>query len=143
MKPLISIASALLFLSACQPAHSQSPRAEGDIPQDKGHFVALKKQISQDREALAQFEADQSCESDNQCKVIGYGKRPCGGPAAFVLISTKQHAESDVTAVANRLTKAESQLQSLGNMMGICQHLVLPQAQCVNSSCSVAGPEQS
>ncbi len=81
------------------------------------------------------------CDSDNQCKVIGVGSRPCGGPAHYLVYSDKATDEQELkkqVAVFNGLQKLDNAKKG---MMGICQQLTAPKTYCAKKECvaSVSG----
>lgn len=72
-----------------------------------------------------------------QCKVVGVGQKPCGGPAFYLPYSTKEVDEAQLLAridAYNQLAKAHNQRSG---MMSDCAIVPVPQVALVGGFCKI------
>ncbi|HAW92046.1 MULTISPECIES: hypothetical protein [unclassified Arsukibacterium] len=68
------------------------------------------------RQALSAI-GDASADSSSQCRVTGFGHKPCGGPERYIAYSTKGGNEADILAkIAAYNAAAEAENVRLGRM---------------------------
>lgn len=83
-----------------------------------------------------------ACTADAQCRSLGLGARPCGGPAGWRAYSTaalKPAAEARLRRQAEQAAARQRQLQREEGRMGICQVLPDPGARCEAGRCVNGG----
>jgi hypothetical protein len=81
----------------------------------------------------AQLQRHAACTADAQCRSIGVGARPCGGPAGWRAYSTAGLSAAQEKALiqqAQREAAAQRAAQAAEGRMGICQVLPDPGAHC-------------
>jgi hypothetical protein len=84
-----------------------------------------------------------SCESDNQCQLIGLGAAPCGGHQKYLVYS---NIDTDVAAVKSKVAMFNG-IQRLKNKkdskVGICRELMPPKAYCSANQCKASAVDIS
>lgn len=144
----------LLALAGCQQGQAANEEQQAAVPlveaidpqQDPIAAVKAKeKQVSvtadQDvdalrREALALI-GDASADDNSQCRVIGFGHKPCGGPAQYLAYSTKNGNEAEILAkVAAYNSAAEAENVRLGRMSD-CAVVPKPAVELSGGQCKL------
>ncbi len=75
------------------------------------------------------------CTSDAQCRVIGIGERPCGGPEGFRAWSTASTPDAQALAAAARAHAEERKRWfDKQGLMSTCEMLPVPAARCDRSA---------
>jgi hypothetical protein len=92
------------------------------------------------RREIAQLIGEAPCSNLVNCRVIGLGARPCGGPEEYVAFSTWTKREEIQTKVLEYNFLREEMLSGEPRA-GACVVLPEPKAACVNRRC-VTVPEQ-
>lgn len=75
-----------------------------------------------------------SCDSDAQCRSIGVGARPCGGPASYRPWSTVQTDAEQLKAAADALTSFDRAAAERDGRVSDCRMQPDPGAVCRPSS---------
>lgn len=127
------VASAL-FGSLKTAAKDVALQTAGQMATDQ-----IQQSTAQWREQLDSLIEDKSCDTQQQCKVVGVGHLPCGGPSIYLVYSTKNAGGKQVQSVANLITEQERKLHQELGTMGICKATPQIQAQCVNNRCVEVG----
>lgn len=127
------VASAL-FGSLKTAAKDVALQTAGQMATDQ-----IQQSTAQWREQLDSLIEDKSCDTQQQCKVVGVGHLPCGGPSIYLVYSTKNAGGKQVQSVANLITEQERKLHQELGTMGICKATPQIQAQCVNNQCVEVG----
>jgi hypothetical protein len=70
------------------------------------------------------------CDTNTQCRTIGVGVRPCGGPEAFLIWSTKSAEPGRLAALAAAHREARQAENARSGLMSDCRALVDPGAVC-------------
>ena len=82
----------IVFADACgdsDPVQSKERAEEGD-----------RAQLAEMRQGIGALVGEAACDSIGDCRVVGLGAKPCGGPWEFLVYST---ASTDSAALAGRL----------------------------------------
>lgn len=85
-------------------------KARKQLMVDATDFTAL-------REEILALVGDAKADNIAQCRVVGFGSKPCGGPASYIAISVKDGNEQQIMALIgkyNAAAKAEN--ERLGRM---------------------------
>ncbi|MEN3159230.1 hypothetical protein ABC502_12680 [Alkalimonas sp. NCh-2] len=85
-----------------------------------------------------------NAEADNvqQCRVIGFGHKPCGGPAEYIAYSTKGVNETVLQQrIASYNKAAEAENMRLGRMSD-CAIVPEPAVSLVDGQCRLTGPDK-
>ena len=148
---------ATLLLVACQQGQaSNSSEAERVVPppvvepidpvsNPVGAMKARKQQMA-DQASLPAMRAEimaliGEAEADNvqQCKVVGFGSKPCGGPSSYIALSTKKGNESQIMALISKYNAAvKSENDRLG-LMSDCAVVPKPAVVLENGVCTLKG----
>jgi len=74
---------------------------------------------------------DAACDSNEQCRSIGVGSKPCGGPSGYMAWSTKQTDGKALQAQVDRHAKAQREEDQRAGMNSNCLFTPDPGARCV------------
>lgn len=82
------------------------------------------------------FAKNKACTGGNDCKVIGMGLRPCGGPSRFIIYALSKTDEKQLSDKITAYTNLEKELNSKYNKIGTCEALLPPTVDCINGVCT-------
>ncbi|WP_233079417.1 hypothetical protein [Rheinheimera soli] len=137
MKKTLTLAVLVLSLAGCAtvPANKDSLTTQLDGP-----LAQLQLDTRQLQLRLERLTENKECEQDNQCKVIGVGARPCGGPDQYLIYSTQQTDEKMLSYTNERYQKLKKQQNEKLGLMSTCQMLLPPVSACVEKTCVIEQP---
>jgi hypothetical protein len=78
-----------------------------------------------------------SCSSDQQCKTVALGAKPCGGPEAWLAWSTHGSDGAQVAKLAERYKKQRSAQHVQSGVVGDCSMVPDPGAVCRAKHCEL------
>lgn len=138
----VSMMAVALVISACQAEEvvRAAPPAVGKstISQIQARGDRVDPALLAQRQALwAKLEqriGDGACDSSDQCRVIAYGHRACGGPVGYLVYSTKQTDTAALKADVDAYNRADKAAQPPG-MVSTCQMLLAPRPVCRAGHC--------
>ena len=117
----------LLLLGACQ---AQPAAAPASAAADEAALLArIKAGIGAAR-----------CSSDAQCRSLGLGEKPCGGPAQWWAWSTSSPQAAQLPAWAAQLAALAKQRNTSSGMAGNCLYQPDPGTVCQAQRCVLAVP---
>ncbi|MDF3127280.1 hypothetical protein [Rheinheimera sp. 1928-s] len=137
MKKTLTLAVLVLSLAGCAtvPANKDSLTTQLDGP-----LAQLQLDTRQLQLRLERLTENKECEQDNQCKVIGVGARPCGGPDQYLIYSTQHTDEKMLSYTNERYQKLKKQQNEKLGLMSTCQMLLPPVSACVEKTCVIGQP---
>jgi hypothetical protein len=137
MKKTLTQALFMLSLTGCAtiPADKNSLTTQLDGP-----LAQLQLDTRQLQLRLERLTENKECQQDNQCKVIGVGARPCGGPDQYLLYSTLHTDEKMLSYTSERYQKLKKQQNEKLGLMSTCQMLMSPVSACVEKKCTLGDP---
>ncbi|WP_213999013.1 hypothetical protein [Arsukibacterium sp.] len=154
MKYQIALLTLLLAVTGCQQGQAANderlapePLVEAIDP-EKNPIAAVKakeKQMNvkadQDVDALRrealELIGDASADDNSQCRVTGFGHKPCGGPAQYIAYSTKEGNEEEILArIAAYNAAAEAENMRLGRMSD-CAVVPKPAVELSGGQCKL------
>lgn len=74
--------------------------------------------------------SNKSCSSDEQCKAIAFGHKPCGGPEDYHIYSTQQTDEATLERLVSAYTAADRRLDEMRGSQSDCEMRCRPQVGC-------------
>lgn len=86
------------------------------------------------REYLQRTRAD----NENQCAMLPYGHKPCGGPETYMVYSQKDMSDSDIEQLEQRVARynqLDAFLKTSSGMMSNCQVTPEPEIRFENGRC--------
>lgn len=92
---------------------------------------------------LRALEASSTCKAASECHALPVGERMCGGPAAWLAMSSANLAEAQpLAARVTALSKIANQKAAAEGIAGTCEYLPEPAVGCVNGYCRIipSGP---
>ncbi|MBB5205703.1 putative small lipoprotein YifL [Inhella inkyongensis] len=96
-------------------------------------------EIERARAELMQAVGEPRCSADTQCRSLGVGARPCGGPQSYVAVSTLNTDAAVLERLALRHRELVRAEQRQSGRVGTCQVLPDPGAQCGAAGLCVLG----
>lgn len=127
-----------LFGSLKSAAKDVALQTAGQMATDQ-----IQKSTEEWRAQLNSLIEDKSCDSQQQCRVVGVGHLPCGGPSIYLVYSTKTASGKQVESIAQMITDQERKLHKELGTFGICKATPEIKAQCVNKTCIEVGSGMS
>ena len=94
-------------------------------------------QINLAKEILS-MTADETCDTDEQCKSVGLGDKPCGGFNEYRIYSLKSVDEPALLAKVLKYNQADKENNLKNNMASTCDILLQPATSCVQGQCTSA-----
>ncbi len=134
MKKTLTLSVLVLSLAGCAtvPADKDSLATQLDGP-----LAQLQLDTRQLQLRLERLTENKECQQDNQCKVIGVGARPCGGPDQYLLYSTLHTDEKMLSYTNDRYQKLKKQQNEKLGLMSTCQMLMPPVSACIENKCAI------
>lgn len=93
-------------------------------------------------DTITNMVTDLSCDSNDQCKVIGFGDKPCGGFQSYKVYSTKTVNDETITKMVNSYNALDKENNLKNNIVSNCMMLMQPSVSCVQGQCTSA-PENA
>lgn len=110
----IGFALSLLIQGAAPTARAQDPGRA-----DEATLGRIQAQIGPAR-----------CQADSECRVLGLGASPCGGPEHFLAWSTLATDADALQKLAARYSEERKRVHERVGMSGICMLLPEPGVRC-------------
>jgi hypothetical protein len=134
VKKKVTLGLVLLSLTGCAavPANKDKLATQLDGP-----LAQLQLDTRQLQLRLERLTENKQCVEDNQCKVIGVGSRPCGGPDQFLTYSTLHTDEKMLSYTNDRYQKLKKQQNEKLGLMSTCQMLMPPVSACIENKCAI------
>jgi hypothetical protein len=105
-----------------------------------GAFAGDREDAERLRREITELIGEAPCNNLVNCRVVGLGARPCGGPEEYVAYSTwKNRDQIQIRALEYNFLREE--LLAAEPRAGTCEVLSEPRAACVSGRCVVA-PDQ-
>jgi hypothetical protein len=115
---------AMVLLSGC----GRSQAAEGDIR------VGLDGLASE----INQIIGDAACDRTDQCRIIGIGHKPCGGPAGYRAYSVTGTDVALLQSTVERFNQLSAELQAKLGILSDCSiGPPSPPARCLSRKCVI------
>lgn len=87
------------------------------------------------RERIAAMTVDARCNNIVNCRVIGLGARPCGGPEEYIPFSIWDTRIDDIESLSAEYNFLMEEIGSDSGEAGSCVVLPKPDVNCVNARC--------
>lgn len=144
---LLLIVSAALGLSACTDADNteESPGESETSLQDLEAAAApdtIRTHIQEHtelQETLRQYLQRTAADSRDQCAMIAYGHKPCGGPDHYIVYSQQGMSDGDIAELekqVERYNELDAFVDSSRGMVSNCQVTPKPEIQFENGRCT-------
>ena len=145
----------VLALTACQQGQAGSDTTAERLPpkpliepidpsKDPVSAVKARKQQMADEVNLSAMRAeimalvgDAKADSVEQCRVVGFGSKPCGGPASYIAVSTKGGNETEIMALIGKYNSAAKAENERIGLMSDCAVVPKPAVVLQNGVCTL------
>jgi hypothetical protein len=86
---------------------------------------------------IIDLNSDLSCRNSNECQSVALGARHCGGPAGYLVVSTRNTNFDRIVerAKLHEIISKENLQLSGGNTMGTCQVIIPTTTICDRNKC--------
>lgn len=143
----------VLLLGACQQGQATTermapePLIEPIDPQtnpiaavrERGKLMEENPDLSQMRAEILAMIGDANADDVSQCRVVGFGHKPCGGPAEYIAYSVSSSHETILQQKINRYNAAaEAENMRLGRMSD-CAIVPKPAVSLIDGQCKLTG----
>lgn len=98
--------------------------------------LADDEKLTQLKTDIEIFAKNKACSGEENCRVVGIGNSPCGGPSGFIIYSLSNTDEKQLMTKVNRYTELQKAYNLKHNTVGICIALVIPTVDCKNGVCT-------
>lgn len=85
--------------------------------------------------ALTDFAGTPSCNDDRECRYIGIGKKPCGGPWSYLVYSTPAVDEYELRYRVSRYNAWNHGMNRRYNLLSTCDVPPVPHPTCLAGAC--------
>jgi hypothetical protein len=139
---------AMLAALALVPAAANGPAGGDSTPAPRLPMPQPPKLVRADdagAATLARIQAlvaDASCDSDAQCRAIGIGSRPCGGPEGYSAWSSRVLNEPERQQLRDLVARHASERRRAhekAGLMSTCELLPVPSTRCERSPERLSG----
>ncbi|NKB70059.1 MAG: hypothetical protein GKR89_23550 [Candidatus Latescibacteria bacterium] len=139
----IFICTATLALTGCQhfPLRDVLGLGNGD-----GNDPGKPAQEERDRRALEQMREEiyalvgkAPCESEEDCRFIGLGAKPCGGPWEYLVFSTAYTNPDQLRPMVRRYNEFEGEMNQRYGYASDCALASPPEVGCIEGHCVALG----
>jgi len=130
VKLLLCSSLMVLLAAICFDNSFSAEKSEGQPTLDE----LRRKVLPLDREVKTII-GDAVCTSDNECLLIGYGAKPCGGPGRYLAYSIKS---TDVVLLEHKVREFNALAQEFNRRTGRRSDCMLtrkPRISCVQDQC--------
>lgn len=97
--------------------------------------------LNQLNHSLDTLTANKACHNDSDCDVLSVGRRACGGPSRFVVISLAHTDKNTIDSLISEITRREEQSAIESGALSTCEVLVPPDVQCLENRCQYKKPK--
>lgn len=119
--PAAMAAAALVSACAQVSAGSAPAAAAVELPQDR--LAAITALIGQP-----------VCQQSSDCRVVGLGASPCGGPEGYRAWSIRVSDGAKLAALVARDAALRRDELARQDAQGVCRHLPAPEVACVRAA---------
>ncbi len=124
---IVLVAALVLGYQNCAKKSFQSSSGSG----------SLEDEISNLTKLIHNLNDDLSCNQDVDCKVLGLGSRPCGGPEDFLIVSQANENYNELLSLTDELEQKAKDQNIKNNVAGTCEAYIEPVVRCVSNLCQV------
>lgn len=89
------------------------------------------------REHLLRLTQDRTCTSNQQCRTVPMGAKPCGGPQGYMAYSIATADPAKVADLAERYRQEKEAANARSGMASDCRAVTDPGAVCRSGSCQL------
>ena len=147
--------SGVLVLTGCQQGQTGSDVTSERLPPepivvpidpvaDPSAAVKARKQQMAEQNNLQAMRAeilalvgDAKADDVSQCRVVGLGSKPCGGPASYIAVSVKDGNESAIMALINKYNAAAKAENERSGLMSNCAIVPKPAVVLEKGICTL------
>ena len=152
---VLTIMLAGLLLSACQQSQADNVSTAERLPpkplvepvdpvKDPAAAVKARKQQMADqvnlnamRGEIIALIGDAKADTVEQCRVVGFGSKPCGGPASYIAVSVKDNDEAQIMALVGKYNAAAKAENERLGLMSDCAVVPKPAVVLKDGVCTL------
>ncbi|MCH8537803.1 MAG: hypothetical protein LAT66_08540 [Alkalimonas sp.] len=152
----LSACCLVVLLAACQQGQASAERVAPEpliepIDPQTNPIAAVKERdrqmkahpdLSKMRSDIMDMIGEARADDVSQCRVVGFGHKPCGGPAEYITYSVKSSNETVLQQKINSYNKAaEAENIRLGRLSD-CAIVPKPEVSLVDGKCQLSGQQK-
>ena len=99
--------------------------------------MAEQNSLQAMRAEILALVGDAKADDVSQCRVVGFGSKPCGGPASYIAVSVKDGNESVIMALINKYNAAAKAENERLGLMSNCAVVPKPAVVLENGVCTL------
>ena len=104
--------------------------------------VSLETDLKKLKQDVLALIGDAKADNISQCRVIGFGSKPCGGPAGYIAASVKDLDEKELMDKVGLYNSAESAYNNQLGIMSNCAVEPKPDVTLEDGVCRLVKPGQ-
>lgn len=109
---------------------------------ERGRQMKADPDLSKMRAEIMAMIGEARADDVSQCRVVGFGHKPCGGPAEYITYSVKSSNEALLQQKINSYNKAaEAENIRLGRMSD-CAIVPKPEVSLIGGQCKLTGSHE-
>ena len=155
MRTKVLILMTTLLLAACQQGQAGTAATAERLPPEPlvepidpatnpvGAVKARKQQMAEQnnlnamRAEILALVGEAKADNVSQCRVVGFGSKPCGGPASYIAVSVKQGNEAEIMALIGKYNAAAKAENERLGLMSNCAVVPKPAVVLENGVCTL------
>ena len=79
---------------------------------------------------------DAWCNGSDDCRTMGWGAKPCGGPSMYLVYSSTETSTAQLQAIADRFHDLGAEYNRRKGLISDCALTPRPDVDCVNGRCA-------
>jgi hypothetical protein len=95
-----------------------------------------EQKLSQLKTEIETFAKNKACSGGDNCRVVGIGAKPCGGPTEYLIYSLTNTDEKQLTAKVNEYNSLSKAYNEKNPRFSDCKVEPAPTIDCINGVCS-------
>lgn len=97
--------------------------------------AAERAALDEQYEEINELASDLTCDHNDQCKYVGLGEKPCGGPWSFLVYSTKSTDEEALLELTTELVEDETNYNGRWGVRSNCNSPIRYAVECTSGAC--------
>ena len=99
--------------------------------------MSIEADASKLRQEVLALIGDARADNIQQCRVVGFGDKPCGGPARYIAVSVKDVDEAELMALISRYNAASREENQRKGLMSDCAVVPKPSVMLQDGMCKL------
>jgi hypothetical protein len=88
------------------------------------------------RSVVQQLVGEATCNDVGECRLIGFGAKPCGGPASYLVFSIVTTDSVELASTVEQYNARQEELNGKLGLISDCALVEPPALACIDSRCT-------